>query len=72
MATTKIKTAIRVFLNLCIIAMGQVFLFAFVVITAILPVKCPRCNIRLALDFEKGTYPGIKKCPHCGERNLEM
>jgi hypothetical protein len=37
-----------------------------------LPVKCPRCNIRLALDFEKGTYPGIKKCPHCGERNLEM
>jgi hypothetical protein len=72
MVTKKIKKATVSFLNLCIILIGQMFLFGLVVIAAILPIRCSRCKVKLVLDFGKGFYPGIKKCPCCGERTFEM
>lgn len=68
----KIINAFKYYLNVCIILVGQLFLLLYVLIVAVLPYKCPRCKVRLVFAFEKGAYPNIKKCPHCGEGNFEM
>lgn len=68
----KVKNAMRAFLSLCIILIGQLFLFLYVLMVATLPFKCARCKEKMVLFFEKGAYPNIKKCPHCGEGNFEM
>jgi hypothetical protein len=62
----KVKNAIRVFLNFCIIVTGQIFLLIFVLIQAIYPYKCRKCNVRMVLTLSRWNYPNIKRCPNCG------
>jgi len=63
---------LKIFLNLCIILAGQLFLFLFAVISAILPRKCPKCKVWMVVTISKHDYPSTKKCPNCGARNFEM